>query len=336
VTNVVAVVRAPWCRLATALVMSLGAAASAQETPAVDDGSAADVATVVTSAPPTQVELSVATEAWHGDTTYRIGGAVRLPDGRQLRTRFPISELEFPMDVTVGALAVKVPVGAQWEVGARGAKNLTTDAGTVTDADWGALTGGDTVDIYSESDADLDVWEAEAWCRYALPPVAGVRFSLGLGYLRQELSYDVSNLNQSYPSSGGALAPDIVAGRVATYDATFSLPYAEARASAELGPRVGLTFRAAAAPLATVEDEDHHLLRDKVSKADDDGFGVMLDGACRYRAISGLFLEAGVSYRSIDADGRQTQTDAGGTIGSVAHEVEQRLTIARLALGWAL
>lgn len=322
-------------RAARAILLALLAGAARGEEGTAASEPVAPIA-VVTAAAPWRVEMCGAVEAWRGDTTYAIGGRIRLADGRPLVAPFPISELEFPMDVQVASLAVAAPLGARWQVGARAAKNLTADAGTVKDTDWGVVNDADTVDVYSESDGELDVWEAEAWGRYALPAWGRVQVSLGAGYLRQDLAYDVTNLDQRYPSSGGALDPLVVPGRVATYDATFDMPYVEACAQIALGTRLAASLRATGMPVVSVEDKDRHLLRDKVATADDDGTGFSLEAACRYRAESGLFVEAGVSYRAIDADGRQTQADAGEVIGSIEHRLEQRLWAARLAAGWRL
>lgn len=324
-------------RTGLALALLAGALVAAAEAAGPDQlaGPASPVA-VVTAPSPCRVETTAAVEAWRGDTTYAIGGRIRLADGQPLVSPFPISELEFPMNVQAASLTLSAPLGRRWEAGVRGAATLTADAGAVKDTDWGFASGTSTVDVYSESDGDLNAWEAEAWARYAWPAWGRVQVWLGAGYMRQHLSYDVSNLDQRYPSSGGALDPLVVAGPVATYEATFSAPYAEACVRFALGNRLTASLRATGMPFVSVEDEDHHLLRDKVATADDDGTGYGIEAACRYRSGSGLFVEAGASYRSIDADGRQTQADAGEVIGTIEHRIEQRLAGARLAVGWRL
>ena len=44
-------------------------------------------------------DLDVGLEGWGGDLTYRIGGMIVFPDGSTESTHFPLSELEFPLEV---------------------------------------------------------------------------------------------------------------------------------------------------------------------------------------------------------------------------------------------
>ena len=107
-----------------------------------------------------------------GDTTYQIGGNYVTPLGSG-QVHFPISELEFPLDVWMVSVEGSKEFAEKWKVSVGVKKNITSDAGKMKDSDWGAwyLEGyawaeKDTLDIYSESDAELDALIMDINLRY--------------------------------------------------------------------------------------------------------------------------------------------------------------------------
>ena len=56
-------------------------------------------------------DLSVGIEGMEGDTTYQIGGNIVLPDGTSGAIHFPVSELEWPLDIWLGRIDAGLNIG---------------------------------------------------------------------------------------------------------------------------------------------------------------------------------------------------------------------------------
>lgn len=147
-----------------------------------------------------------------GDTTYKIGGTRIDAYGRRWEQRDPTSELKFPLDVSMARFRGGIQLGnagvGSFEINLELRKNITEDAGKMEDSDWGILydeeigwPDPDSLDIYSESDAELDAFMMDLHLRYHFPTIAGfLKFSVGIGYKYQHFEYEISNLDQWYPS----------------------------------------------------------------------------------------------------------------------------------------
>jgi hypothetical protein len=100
-----------------------------------------------------------------GDTTYQIGGSVEYADGTKERLHFPISELEFPLDVYMATLKSSIEFLQAWQINIDVHKSITKDSGKMKDSDWGywymdgcSYCSPYSLDIYSESDTELDAF----------------------------------------------------------------------------------------------------------------------------------------------------------------------------------
>ncbi|MBL7114154.1 MAG: omptin family outer membrane protease [Kiritimatiellae bacterium] len=279
------------------------------------------------------MDFDVGLEGWGGDLTYRIGGAVVFPDGSTESVPFPLSELEFPVEVLLVSGQASTEIEGLWRASVRGAVSLSDDAGTMYNSDWGVLTQSGELDIFSESSAELDVWEVEAWLGVVVARGSYGVLALGAGYLYQSFDYVMSDLDQWYPASSGRIPPDRVSGTVATYEATVDMPYVGVEWSWIVDPLLRFDLRAGFSPYTQVEDEDHHLLRSKVSLSEDDGTGFLVQASARYPFTHGWYANASVRYVGIDVDGDQVQYQDGALLGQIEHEVDSEQVMARLGVG---
>lgn len=287
------------------------------------------------------LDLAAGIGALSGHTTYQIGGRISTPLGSG-RVHFPISELEFPLNVYMVSLGTNIEFKNKWEVSASVKKNVTDDSGKMKDSDWGAwwLEGypwaeQNTLDIYSESDAELDVLMFDVNLRYKL--YKGI--SIGLGYTHQNFDYEISNLHQWYPSYnyyfGMASPHDRIDGKVLTYEVTYNIPYIEiafmGKATDNLYVEVSLGY----SPIVDAEDEDHHLLRSKVNKSDCDGDAILLSLEGRYDLPKNWFLALGVDYTRIDTDGRSKAFFSGIYDHTIDIVIESEQVFYGLNIGYA-
>ncbi|MCI5131177.1 MAG: hypothetical protein D3904_06550, partial [Candidatus Electrothrix sp. EH2] len=88
----------------------------------------------------------------------------------------------------------------------------------------------------------------------------------GIGYLHQDFEYEGSLLMQYYPTD---ISNYVYLGNgttAITYDNTFSMIYFLLGADVQLTPQFDLSGKFSVAPLASSEDELHHLYYNKMSK----------------------------------------------------------------------
>jgi len=302
-----------------------------------------------------QVRFSVAAgaAALRGDATYSIGGAYSGPIGTGT-VNDPLSELTFPLDVTLATLAVaaEAPLSrGTLLVAGEFARSVTEDAGTLRDRDWTRRDRPDLITISSESDARLDAAVADLRLSWRLLEVGGAAFGLpreqggawlavGAGYLWQRFSFEAYDLQQLAAEAEGVAGR---AGKVAEYEALYRIPYAEVSAGLAFGSPAGAALsvegRLGASPWAMADDVDDHLLRAKRSEGDCSG--TALHASVRTRAAAGrFFLEGSVGLTTLEASGVQRQTryedtseGPAGVIADIGQSISSGQTRFDVALG---
>lgn len=248
-----------------------------------------------------RLQLTLGAEKWEGDTTYQIGGTFSTPS-TAYEMHFPISELEFPLDVYMISLSGGIEITKKLFMSARVKKNVTDDAGKMKDSDWMTLSNPDRLDIYSESDAELDALIIDINFRYKFFNKSGWSFSAGLGYLYQYFDYDIFDLDQWYPSGVYGTGHDYVSGKVLTYEVKYSIPYTEIGAQFKIKD-FSVETTLGYSPLVNVKDEDHHILRSKVNKGDCDGDAIFFSLKGQYDFLKNWFLTLGFEYMKIETEG---------------------------------
>ncbi len=235
------------------------------------------------------------------------------------------SELEFPLDSAIGVITASLGKKGHWSIDLSLSKNIKEDTGKTPDYD--ILTIQDTKTgmtergwvIYSESDTDMDAFLMDLTGKFYI--IKRPRISLGLaaGYRYQSFSFEVSNVEQEsiWPEYTGYKA-----GKAATYEITYSIPYAGAALDWRPSSRFSMNFSFAYG-WAFAEDEDDHILRSKKSTAKSDGpyYSIKADGNISLSRRLSILL--GLEYLRIETEGTQDQiryanTSEGpaGTIGT--------------------
>lgn len=212
-----------------------------------------------------------------GYTRYQRGGLFVDAYGATRQYPSPLSELRFPLDVSMLGLTAGLQYRDRLNLNFEIKKNVSTDAGRMEDSDWGywylVYQGGaplshdlspSTLDIYSESKARLDAWALNAKASYAFLLNPGWSIGAGLGLLYQYFDYDVSDTTQWYPSYAyyfGFESPaDTFDGKIITYEIAYAVPYLFVQADVDVSPRVALSADIGYSPYALGYDRDHHLV----------------------------------------------------------------------------
>ena len=283
-----------------------------------------------------------------GDTTYQIGGLVVSPSSSAAGfLPFPISELEFSLDSSLYTLGFEYMPADGFELGINIAYGPEKDTGKFKDSDWSyyKMLGFNwaeygTLDVYSESDAEIETMTSELYFRAAAVNTDNFQLLFGLGLLTENHEYAVANLFQTYPSYpyyfshlaalGITLDPDIQAGPVLDYEVTYTLPYYE---TALRFRHSGFSGEAAIGISQFVKavDKDTHILRFKVSEGDCDGTATMYSLKAGYEFEQGFFLAAEYFKREIETDGTQEQvqypySSATGNVDYSVAYIDQEIT----------
>ncbi|MBU0946848.1 MAG: TonB-dependent receptor [Proteobacteria bacterium] len=286
---------------------------------------------------PVQFDIAIGTELMTGDTTYSIGGAITFADGSSENMYFPLSELEWPLDISLARVDAGLRIGSAWRINGILKKNISDPSDQMIDKDWLTSSNPGQLDVYSESnisDFDALIWDIDvewaflqrqSWSLYA-----------GLGYQYQKFEYDAQLIHQYSPSGypGFETYGDGSVG--ITYEMTYKMPYFLIGTDLQITPDFTLSGSFAYSPWVDAEDEDHHLARVpvKVSQGDMDGDAYMIAVSGTYNFVSSWFLEGGLHYTRIDVDGKQTQSAYGVPYATIDVESESTQTSGYLKVGY--
>lgn len=277
---------------------------------------------------------------WMGDATYSIGGEAWTPEEGSIRLNDKISELKFPLDIPYAAIEGNLLLNRRIELFGSYMANLSDPSTKMEDSDWGVFedSRANTLDVYSESDAELSAHAVEIGARFWFRPTASTnRFTwsigVGPGVMYQTLDWTISNVEQWYPSHP-EYGIDSEAGRAATYHAEIFMPYLNVCVLLKHKRLSGL-LEIGAGP-ALVQDEDDHILREKRSTADLGGIGAKAAAELRYNLTQHLFLLGRLSALAVEATGTSTQEGYGGDMTGYYAEIDEDFSLTAVNGGLAI
>lgn len=283
---------------------------------------------------PMQLDLALGLEAMSGESKYAIGGAAVRADGLRSNEMFPMSELEWPLDIWLARVDAGWTLSPLWRINGILKTSLSEPDNHIIDRDWLTDSMPWRVDVYSESavssfdalilDVDLEwtFWQQGLWSAYA-----------GAGWQHQSFEYDGALLFQKSPSGLTGFNYQGNGAKGVSYELNVSMPYLLVGSEYQLTPRLRLAGSLAFAPLIGVEDETMLPLRSKTASGDMDGTAWLLDLAGIYYLEPQWFLKAGLNHVKIDADGDQHQSEGGQPLGSIELEAESKQTSGYLTVG---
>jgi outer membrane protease len=313
--------------------------------------------TITASAENLKIDVNLGTGMLRGNTTYQIGGTINNPYYGIEEVHFPISELAFPLNVYMVSAEGSLEFAERFQVAARVNKNITNDAGKMEDSDWGVWYLGaelphmpgryclstyctsDSLDVFSESDSDLKALIMDIKLSYIFYKQSNWSFMAGLGYIRQNFDYEISNLDQWFPSYYDYFEVDLdhiyESEKVGTYEVTYSIPYIAIGAQLTLLDRLGVVANFGYAPVVNVEDEDHHLLRDKVNKGEGDGTGSFVSVEGQYTFRKNWFVALEADYTKIETEGKSKSFVEDEYDHTIDEKIESEQTSVTLSIGYS-
>ena len=274
-----------------------------------------------------------------GDTTYRIGYPVNWVNFGTEEGYFPFSQLEFPLDAYMLSLGGNVEFTDRWKGSLTIQKNITDDPGETEDSDWITESDPTRLDVFSTSNTELDAMIWDINLGYTLYKTPRLSLTIGGGYLHQNFDFKCRLIRQYSPSglSGYDYTGD---GSVAlTYEITYAIPYIEFVIQSHVTDNFSMEASLGYSPFVSVEDEDQHLLRNKVNRGDLEGEAFLFSVNGRYTIFTNWFLMLGVDYVKIETDkGDMVATFSGANSiynHTVTEEVESTQTTAMFTVGYA-
>lgn len=269
-----------------------------------------------------------------GDTTYQIGGRYDTPSGSGTY-HFPISKLEFPLDVWLISAEESKEFAKNVTVGVSAKKNYTRDAGKMEDSDWLTPSNPSQLDVYSQSDAYLDVLQLGIHVSYEFFEALHWSFSAGVGYWYQNLDYECKLIKQWSPSGLSGYDYTGTGSVDLTYEVTYHIPYIEIGTHYVVNNKWSLNANLGYSPIVHADDLDVHVLRAKVSEGDCDGDAILFSLNGRYTVSPNWFLALQIDYTYITADGRQKQYTDGAWSATIDQKITSEQVYGVLCAGYA-
>jgi len=281
-----------------------------------------------------RIDLSFGLEEMTGDMTSSVGGEINYANGQSESTFFPISELEWPMDILLARFDASLTLNPMWRINGTLKTAVDDPDEMMIDRDWFYPYG--PADIYSESSiSEFEAFILDVDLEWTYLRQGPWSLFAGVGYLHQAFDYE-GNLMMQYSPTGITEYNYVGNGSTGvTYENTFSMVYFLLGADMQLTSQFDLSGKFSVAPLASSEDELHHVYYNKVSTGDMDGTAYMFEVSGNFRISPWWFVEVGVQYTGISVDGDQYQVLGGAPLGQIDQEVESDQSSAYITMGYS-
>ena len=292
--------------------------------------------------------VSVGIGKMEGYTTYSIGGDFSSSAGSG--NLWTISELAFPLYVPVLNVSLLYTVSDYEYLSLEISKPMSGYAGKMKDSDWGYyclqnsedcfdynLYSNSSLDIYSESDAEL---KNSGIVDFRFMYMVGENFYLGAGYKYEYFEYEVSNLDQWYPSSQayfGQPEPHVtVKGKVLDYAVAYQIPYFCFQYNYVFSDVYAIDFNLGHSPMVKSNDYDNHILRSKEGYGTGKGTATFYRLSVQYEVKEAVRLLLDLHNLKINTQGRQEQYLDGVWLANLDQEMtsEQQTVMLQLEVSF--
>ncbi|OHD13290.1 MAG: hypothetical protein A2Y41_14245 [Spirochaetes bacterium GWB1_36_13] len=269
-----------------------------------------------------EIKIDLGVERNTGYTLYQIGGKIET-ESETGYLHFPLSELKFPVDVLSLNLDFSLPLSEKWTINGKTKTNIQQKSGKTEDSDFGiwylsGVPGATTnsLDVFSESDTKIKKWyQIDIDINYKISIQPNYSIAFGAGFFYHSLSFEISNLNQWYPSYSQYstyLTPSTadhyyISGVVGSYDVTYTIPYIELVPEIYLSEGLLIKGKLAFSPFVKAEDLDDHKMRSKKGEGDTKGKAFLISFQGDY-SYNNIIFSINADFKSIQTDGKDVQT----------------------------
>jgi outer membrane protease len=282
-----------------------------------------------------------------GDVTYQIGGSFVDPSRNiNMKIPFPVSKLEFPLNVAVVTIGNEFSIGKNIDIRGELAKNISTRSGKQQDTDFSYISVQPLL-AYSSNDSEVQTIMTDIGLRYWVARQdldnIHIKFGLGAAYLYENLNWRLSNLDQTnyyrFDSLGNIYlnrppTKSTQKGIIGTYQTTTNMPYLEVVVS-EQTDSLSVLLSLGYSPFAQISDEDNHILRQIYSTTDLTGGAYKISAQAKYSLNRNIFLMGKWDWFSFNLAGTETDIvyDGSGDGWTEGHEISSAQSILSFSLG---
>ena len=256
-----------------------------------------------------------------GDTTYHISFS-----GGESELEFPLDNFLLGIEGGLGYKNINNDKQDRARLTVSWFTDITNDAGKMKDSDWVDGDGHEGLDIYSESDADLDTNIIDINGVYNFCPTKNISIGPMVGYKYQKFEYDISNLNQVGYGPYDPGYTSSVSGKVLDYEVKYKIPYLGLSTDLLLGDKFQMNLRFGYSPWAEANDVDDHLLTYALRKADCDGDAYLINLNAGWKFLPAWILQVGGEYVDIDTKGTQHLSYYAGPYAGFTADVDDKIT----------
>lgn len=231
------------------------------------------------------------------------------------------SELEFPLDNYLVGIDVLIGKEKESHLGFRLLTNIDEGAGIMKDSDWieNDAAFGKVVhrgkDLYTESDAKLSANIFDFV--YVYHPFSNTSLSPVLGYKYQRFEYETYGAKGNYWDEPVSIGNNV---KGLTYEVTYWIPYL-GLSSNLLRKNFNLNLSIGYSAWVSVKDEDHHLLRDLVMKAETTGNAYLIALNGDWQILPQFELAVGGECLNVNTSGTMKQYESGIYRGRVKDKI---------------
>lgn len=263
------------------------------------------------------VDLGLQFGSLVGNTTYDI-----TFDGGESKLEFPLGTyllgLNFGWGYKNEQNQEKVKLDIKWLTNVGDGNGIMKDSDWIDDDESFLTYYGIVVpsgynhpglDIYSESEIKLKATIIDINVVYNFWPNKNISIGPMAGYRYQSYKFKVSNTEQI---GYDLYAPFTASVRGATleYKVNYYIPYFGLNSNLQFGRRFKTNLSFGYAPWASAKDKDDHLLRDKLSKAETDGYAYLANLNLDWNFMTHFYFSIGSEYLKIHTTGTQHQPTA--------------------------
>jgi len=283
-------------------------------------------------------DIGFGTELMTGDTTYSIGGLLTSYDGSSFQVHFPVSALEWPLDIWLARFSMGMDIGESWRVNGEIKKNIGDPGDQMIDKDWLTISNPKQLDAYSNSNiSNFSAFMLDINAEWTFLEHQDGTVYVGFGLKSQKFKYDGKLVHQYSPSGNPEINEGYGDGRVGiTYEMTYTMPYLRIGTDFKITPNFTVEGSLDYSPIVTAGDEDHHLMRkgNRVAKGDMSGNAYMLNMAGTYNFLNSWSIKAGFNYTKISVDGDMDVSQYGYSLLTEHEESKSAQTSGYLTVGY--
>ena len=302
------------------------------------------------------LNVQTGAEKMFGFTNYAIGWNAYDLAGYSSPIGFKLSELVFPLDCYFVKGTIDLRFLKKLAAGLVFAKSVYSPSGIMEDSDWGvwylddnSWASPETLDVFSASESNLrNAYTIDTDVRYILSITPGLGVSFGLGFIFQYYYFELSDLDQWYPSYetySAYLDPSYsehvtVSGLVGTYEVMYIIPLVKAVIHMDITKKFAVNFIAGYSPFTRIFDADDHILRSKLSHGDCTGMTLKGSFDGQYDLTRLFSIGWNAEIMAVSAKGKQDQIlyndtpeGSAGPVGSIDMKITGLQFSAGIYLG---